>query len=163
MLGRFEKTSSPSNASDFPFFLFVGIHPSMELYNIFRAEPMHVLSLGINTMLNERLAKMAGDQQRMTLVMNDSQGLLKSYGQFNKQVLNFLNILSNYAEASIQRESTHRMFKSTNGFIRDRAFHRKRFDWNHLDVTVVLLHSIDQVLPYLGAIVDIMCGNELSP
>lgn len=48
------------------FFLFVGIHLSVDIYAIFRFEAMHYLSLGFDEMFKDCIVLMLGDDSKLT-------------------------------------------------------------------------------------------------
>lgn len=55
-------------------FSFVRVHQSIEVYAIFRFEPMHLFSLGLSKMPKERFFNYLSDQYRTSLALTYQSG-----------------------------------------------------------------------------------------
>lgn len=74
--------------SNFPL---VGIHSCVDLYTIFRFEPMHGLSLGVSKLLKECAIALLGDSSRASSSMVTGKGAMRGFPFIRKQVLFIMN------------------------------------------------------------------------
>lgn len=79
-------------------FPFVGIVSCVDLYLIFRVEPMHTLSLGIINLLKECVIGLSSDAERRTGATKTTGGLPKKLTSMRKQITCFLDYFLSQTE-----------------------------------------------------------------
>lgn len=70
----------------------VGVHSSVDLYRIFRCDPMHLLSLGVSRLLNECTSTMLRDENTCTAAMTITAGASRTFQRVRKSILHQVNI-----------------------------------------------------------------------
>lgn len=139
-------------------FAIVGVYPSVDIYAIFTVEPMHMPSLGVCRLLKECLMNMLSNDKKTRNAMRKSNRKPKPFYKIKKIVL-------------FERNKFLKLFaKQSPGF-------NLQVDFSKADRThnlsgafgakylIDMLEASDferpvQLSPFLGAIVDVFCGNE---
>lgn len=62
-------------------FLMVGVHSSVEMYAVYRPEPMHLLCIGVSRLLKKSFKHMLSDENETTNVMHKSHRESKPFNQ----------------------------------------------------------------------------------
>lgn len=70
-----------------------GVHSLVELYRIFRFDPMHVLSLGLSRLLKECTSTSPRDEYMRTSAMMSSTGSCRTFEHVKTSVLHYMNVL----------------------------------------------------------------------
>lgn len=147
--------SIPPLLSTFPM---MSIHSSVDLYTLFRFEPMHNLSLGISKLLKECCVLMLKDSERTSPAMCTMTGVPRPFNFIRKEVLHTLNKLL----ACIQRSSSG--YGLQVDFSKGETSGRLSGFFTEDGVIGMLqakhFDTVDMVAPFLGAIVDMCCGSE---
>lgn len=91
-----------------------GIHSCVELYAIYKVEPMHVFSFVIDRMLKKCLVKMLNDPLRASSSVKNYHFCNKTCWQINREVLSSLNQLSILTKKISSRSGLRHYF--SNGY-----------------------------------------------
>lgn len=139
--------------SSFPL---VAIHPCNDIYNIFRFEPMHFLSLGISKMLKECAVEMLKDENRTTSAILSRAGEPRTFKFVRKRVLRCLNEFLRDVESSSRGYGLHVDFSSGESGLRLSGFFTEHGIVGMLEAKDY--DVMDMVSPFIGAIIDRCCG-----
>lgn len=90
--------------SEFPL---VGIHSIVDIYRIFRFQPLHNLSLGASSLLKKLLTAVFLDSSRQTTFMMAGGGNTRTFKQIRKYVFNLLNTISADVEKGSSGSGIH--------------------------------------------------------
>lgn len=146
--------------SSFHVFPIVGIHPCVDIYAIHRIKPMNILFLGVSKILKECLTNFLEGSERTTKNMKTFKGNFKSY----KQVKNFF--ISNLNLSLREKFQTPLWFGQQIDFSMGESvlYRSGLLTENGLIGIVEETDSdmIDQVLLFLGAFSNVICGDEES-
>lgn len=152
-LKQFSMLSIPPVLSAFPM---IGVHPCVDIYDIFRFEPMHNLSLGVSKMLKDCATIMLRDENRTSPAMITSSGAPRTFKHIRRSVLHALNDFLCDVEKRSPGYGIHCDYSKgecggrLNGFFTETGIvgmlEAKEYD------------SVDMVSPFLGAIIDACCG-----
>lgn len=75
----------------FSRFAFMGVSPVVDIYAIFRVEPMHTLSLGISKNLKECAVMILKDEERTSSAIPFLNWTARTFNKMKKAILNVLN------------------------------------------------------------------------
>lgn len=139
-----------------PNVLFAGAYLTVDIYSIFRYEPMHSLSLGVGRMLNEYIVYSLGDDRRLSSAMRRQNGNMRLFKSIKHTVLLTLNA---FLERCFNRAPGHGLMvdfsKTENsgrltGLFNENGLHEmlKASDFD----------AIDNVSPVLDGFVDALCS-----
>ncbi|NJK52916.1 MAG: hypothetical protein HC936_08975 [Leptolyngbyaceae cyanobacterium SU_3_3] len=139
--------------SDFPF---VGTQPTLDIYSIFRYEPMHCLSLGVGRTLKECIVHMLGDEQRVSSDMRCQNGTMKSFKSIKRTVLSTLNAFLERCSSEAPGYGLKVDFSKPGNSSRLTGLFNENGLHGMLEASDY--DAVDNVSPFLGAIVDSLCG-----
>lgn len=147
--------SIPPILSQFPC---MSLHPSVDIYTLFRYEPMHNLSLGISKLLKECCVYMLKDTERSSPAMCTMAGLPRSFNTIRKEILHCLNKLLRNVQRSSSGYGLHVDFSKGETAGRLSGFFTETGVVGMLEAQN--FDTLDMVAPFLGAVVDTCCGTE---
>lgn len=141
-------------------FLFLMIHCSFDMYYLFRFGPMHVLFLEISELLKECPLTMLRDAELATSAMKIKYGFREAFKSIKRSFLQYLDgflrkvfCVSPTYELGFTFAHQNLVCLNTKRFCDQGP--TKMLEARQMD-------DIDKVSPFLGAIVDASCGNELA-
>ena len=147
--------SLPPVLSKFPH---AGIHPCVDSYSIFRFEPLHNFSLGVSKLIKECASDLLRDEKRFTSNITKKDGTARSFSQVRKKILHTVNRFLQEVEQTSKGHGIHVDYSKgvvgprLNGFFTENGIigMLEGKDYEAMDI----------VSPFLGAILDMCCGEQ---
>lgn len=147
--------------SDFPF---VGCSTKLDIYSIFGTEPMHVFHLGISKMLKQCACDMLKSEDRTTDRMKVTRAGSRCFKPFSTIRNTVIRQMNGFIE-----DSWVYCDEGPSGYGIRNAEGRKGMNgyFNEEGLAGMLeakdLKNLDNVSPFLGALIDRICGLDYAP
>lgn len=142
-------------------FPHIGLHPCVDIYRVFRCEPMHVFSLGLSPLLKECMCSMLKDENRVTKAMMTTSGGFKSFRAVRKPILREANLFLSSAQSSSPGYGLRTDFSKgdrvdkLDGFFTETGLIGMIEARDH--------DCIDMVMPFIAGMVDRCCDLTEAP
>lgn len=143
----------PPILQDFPF---MDLHPTLDIYHLFSFEPMHNLYLGVSKLLKECACERLRSKDLETHAVTTSRGVPRTFFSVRSAVLHELNKFVRIA----MRSAFGNSLRMNVGGAEWKGFFGPSGVAGLLEARD--MRCVDQIGPFMGAIMDRMCGEEDS-
>jgi len=153
-LGKLSVTMQKPFLHAFPF---MGLDPSLEMYNLFTFEPLHNLHLGVSKLLKNVASERLSSKEMYTSAFKYANGQPRTFHSIRSNFLNGANFLLSRYELESAARGFHVDFSSKGKGLKDNGLFKTDGLMGMLEAKDY--RNVDQVSPFIGAFFDQCCGE----